>query len=111
VQRFTAEAIDDAIARLAARGIAAERVGPVEALGAWLRRSADHLLVAHPPVGPARDALGDLDRLVGPGGPPVARLLRPWDARAWPCATRGFFRFRKHIPRLLAEAGLADGGD
>jgi deoxyribodipyrimidine photo-lyase len=111
VQRFTAGAIDDAIARLAARGIAAERLAGPNALSAWLRRGADRLLVTHPPVGPARDALGDLDGLVGSGGPPVTRLLRPWDARAWPCATRGFFRFRKQIPRLLAEAGLAEGGN
>ncbi len=111
VQRFTKGAIDDAIARLATQGVTAERLDAANALTAWLRRGTDRLLVAHPPVGPARDALGELDGLVGADGPPVTRLLRPWDARAWPCATRGFFRFRKHIPRLLAEAGLAEGGD
>ncbi|PSQ91245.1 MAG: hypothetical protein BRD57_04965 [Proteobacteria bacterium SW_6_67_9] len=111
VQRFTAAAIDDAVARLAACGVRAERLDDRAALGAWLRRGADELLVAHPPVGPARDALGDLDGLVGGDGPRVTRLLRPWDERAWPCATRGFFRFRKYIPRLLAEAGLASAGE
>jgi deoxyribodipyrimidine photo-lyase len=103
---FTTAAIDDAVRRLQTRGIAAQRLADTDELRTWLARGMDRLLVAHPPVGPARDALGAPDRLTGPAGPPVTRVLRPWDARAWPHATHGFFRFRKHIPELLRQAGL-----
>ncbi len=106
VRCFTAGAIDDAVQRLAAQGVRAERLADDAALRAWLGHGADRLIVAQPPVGPARDTLGDPHALTGPGGAPVSRLVRPWDGRAWPHATHGFFRFKKHIPALLSAAGL-----
>lgn len=30
----------------------------------------------------------------------------PWDERAWPYATKGFFPFKEKIPQLLSDAGL-----
>jgi deoxyribodipyrimidine photo-lyase len=30
-------------------------------------------------------------------------VLRGYDARAWPYATAGFFKFKEKIPRLLGE--------
>ena len=41
------------------------------------------------------------DRL--PDAPPLVRMRAPLDADAWPLATAGFFKFRKHIPALLAR--------
>ena len=50
------------------------------------------IVTPYAPVGPARDALP-------PGTIPI---LRPWDAAAWPHATRGYFGLRTHIERLTA---------
>jgi hypothetical protein len=32
----------------------------------------------------------------------MVQIRRPWDSRAWPHATRGFFQFKGHIPGLVA---------
>lgn len=34
------------------------------------------------------------------------RFRRDWDAAAWPCARKGFFPFKKFIPKLLEQAGM-----
>lgn len=65
------------------------------AVNAWARDlGADVVVAPHAPVGPAARALAQVS-------PTPARLLRPWDARAWPHARAGFFRFRQHIPDLI----------
>lgn len=43
------------------------------------------------PVGPSAEALP----------PGCLRVRRSWDSRAWPLATRGFFRLRSAIPDLM----------
>ena len=30
------------------------------------------------------------------------RYRRDWDTQCWPLATKGFFAFRQHIPKLVA---------
>jgi deoxyribodipyrimidine photo-lyase len=58
---------------------------------------ADSLPVVAPwaPVGPSADAL--------PAG--CSRVRRTWDEAAWPHATRGYFKMREAIPRVLAAVG------
>lgn len=53
------------------------------------------VVTAWAPVGPSADAL------------PAAciRVRRAWDEAAWPLSTRGFFKLRKAIPRLLIVDG------
>jgi hypothetical protein len=60
------------------------------------------IVTPYAPVGPVRDRLDQLDRELS-DDLTVTRLLRPWDAQAWPHATRGFFPFRERIPALLRE--------
>ncbi|WP_305969506.1 MULTISPECIES: FAD-binding domain-containing protein [unclassified Mameliella] len=55
---------------------------------------AEQIVTAYAPTGPVAEILQELDG--------VEQLLRPYDARAWPHATAGFFKFRKFIPTLLA---------
>jgi deoxyribodipyrimidine photo-lyase len=89
VRAADAEAMVDALARAGAHfGCPA---GPAE--GDW----ADGLPVvsAWAPVGPSAEALPD----------GTLRLRRAWDEASWPHATRGFFRMREAIPRILEEAG------
>jgi deoxyribodipyrimidine photo-lyase len=58
------------------------------------------------PVGPGADALTAAERALAARGIALHRRMRDWDARAWPLATHGFFRFAEAIPGLLAAAGL-----
>ncbi|MCY7412811.1 MAG: DNA photolyase [Salinibacterium sp.] len=107
VVTFTAGALTDgrdragahyAIGTTALDGLTASAVLP------WLRaHSLTALVTPHAPVGPVRDRLDRLAIDLAAEGVTLARVLRPWDARAWPHATRGFFSFREQIPALLRE--------
>lgn len=85
VRAADAAAMADALARAGAHFSCP--AGPVNA--GW---SGDLPVVsAWAPVGPSAAAL--------PAG--VLRLRRPWDEASWPHATRGFFKMRIAIPRIL----------
>ncbi len=105
VRRFTAGALQDVQARWG------ERLGPVThvedatALRNWAAdMGAEQIVTPYAPVGPVAEMLDGLqiDRA-------VQRVLRDHDARAWPHATHGFFRFKEAIPDLLNAAGLGKG--
>ena len=77
-----------------------------EALGDWAEAcGARQILTPWAPVGPVADRLSLIAPRLEARGLRLLRLLRASDARAWPHATAGFFRFRAHIPDLLAELG------
>ena len=61
------------------------------------------ILTGYAAVGPVADALAEA---VLPEGMVLAEHQRPWDARAWPYCTKGYFALAKQIPALLAEAGM-----
>jgi deoxyribodipyrimidine photo-lyase len=70
----------------------------------WLRsHDATALVTPYAPVGPVRDQLDRLTRDLAAEGVTLSRMLRPWDAQAWPHAARGFFSFRERIPGLLGQ--------
>ncbi|WP_091951196.1 FAD-binding domain-containing protein [Methylorubrum salsuginis] len=88
---------------------AAVRAADAAAMADALERAASHfgcdirtvepdwagglpVVAAWTPVGPSAEALPD----------GCARLRRAWDEAAWPLATRGFFKLRSAIPRLLS---------
>jgi deoxyribodipyrimidine photo-lyase len=88
---FTEAAIEDALARAAARfGVPARRVAVEEAAPLAASLSA-RIVAPWAPVGWTADALADL---------PLLRVRRDWDSLCWPRATKGFFAFREHIPDL-----------
>lgn len=98
VTEWTDAAIRDSLARYA------DRLGPVtrapEDLGGWARDlGAAQIALAYTPQGPARDLLHT--RLPG-NDLPVVPVLRDHDAAAWPHAAAGFFKFKAHIPNLIA---------
>lgn len=67
----------------------------------------DTVICAYAPIGPARECLDRLEQRLQATGIGMWRITRTWDRAAWPHATHGFFRFRKHIPALLeANADL-----
>ena len=70
----------------------------------WMRaHDATALVTPYAPVGPVRERLDRLEVDLAAEGISVSRILRPWDAQAWPHASRGFFPFREKIPALLRE--------
>ena len=72
-------------------------------------RQADVATVVTPyaPVGPVADALSALEQDLKDAGVSLHRVRREWDSSAWPNATKGFFPFKKKIPALLEQVGLA----
>ncbi len=80
-------AMADGLARAAAHfGCEVRGFGPD-----WAQKLP--VVTAWPPVGPSAEALPD----------GCLRVRRAWDEAAWPLSTRGFFKLRSAIPRLLAE--------
>lgn len=104
VTGFTAALAEDALARHADRLGA---LGPVtddpDTIARWARQEGlSQIVTPYAPVGPAAEALDRLSQ----HGIALHRALRPFDARAWPHATHGFFRFKEKIPDLIAALGL-----
>jgi deoxyribodipyrimidine photo-lyase len=94
VQSFVGNALVDCGNRFA------DRLGPVTALqpheiSAWAQaQDIRQIVTSYMPVGPAADALDAVD---------LCQIIRPYDAKAWPHASHGFFRFKDKIPILLAD--------
>jgi len=112
VNAFTDGAIADAVTRHRADLGELTMPGPdVEwSVADWARSHAiAQIVLPHVPVGPAADRLAPILAEAEAAKVRVARVLRPYDAAAWPHATAGFFRFRGEIPRLIADLGPAPG--
>jgi deoxyribodipyrimidine photo-lyase len=73
-----------------------------DALSAWARgHELEQVVAPYPPVGPAADAFARVRAALEAEGVAVATPIRPFDQRAWPHATHGFFRFKDRIPALV----------
>lgn|GEM_PF-2600157 len=64
------------------------------------------IVTAYAPTGYAADALDRARADAAGDGIVIETVLRGWDARAWPHATRGFFPFTERIPGLVRDAGI-----
>lgn len=102
---FTRAAITDARDRWSDRmGAAGPLTDDPTDILTWAKaQGIEQLVTPYAPVGPAATALSRLDRALAAEGITLVRLLRPYDASAWPHATHGFFRFKEAIPALVAE--------
>lgn len=61
------------------------------------------IVTGYSPIGPVADLIAAAPL---PAGLRLAEHRRGWDARAWPHCTKGYFSFARHIPALLAAAGI-----
>jgi deoxyribodipyrimidine photo-lyase len=85
----------------------ADRLGPLRGLSEdmapaavadWAAHAgARQVVSAHAPVGPVADWLAALEPELAARGIDLCLVLRPEDARAWPLATQGFFRFWERV--------------
>ena len=88
---------DQAIADASHELIAVTKCDNIEAIDAWaVRHNLDGIVTPYTPIGGTADALAGL-------ATPLAKCIRPYDARAWPHASAGFFKFKAKIPKLLAH--------
>jgi deoxyribodipyrimidine photo-lyase len=72
----------------------------VEDVSAWAQEHGlDQIITPHATVGPVRSLLNRARK----AGAPLTQIRREIDTTAWPLATAGFFKFRKHIPDLLDQ--------
>ncbi len=110
-REFAAQAVADGTERAAIHyGIPAQSVDGREwsdALVAWSRsRNLGAVVTAYAPVGPVAERLAQARRDLAEHGVELLQLRRTYDSRAWPHATRGYFRLKSRIPALLREFGL-----
>jgi hypothetical protein len=100
INAFRAGLREDAAARLDARIL--DPLTPAALIAETRRHDLTTIITPHAPVGPTADALSALEPALAAAGITLHRLTRPWDATAWPHATKGYFAFRGIIPALLS---------
>jgi len=104
---FTSAALEDGRQRAGAHfGVGADALDGLAASAtvAWAQaHDVSSIVTPYSPVGPTRDRLDRLERDLADHSMTLTRVLRTWDAQAWPHATRGFFPFREKIPALLRD--------
>ncbi|MEL6168005.1 MAG: FAD-binding domain-containing protein, partial [Pseudomonadota bacterium] len=107
VHDFVDGALDDCLARFK------DRLGPVTvsadgaAITDWAaKHGCRQIVLAYPPTGPIADRMGAAQPALENAGLPLVRLIRPYDALAWPHATAGFFKFKAKIPHLISDLNL-----
>ncbi|MEM9969101.1 MAG: FAD-binding domain-containing protein [Pseudomonadota bacterium] len=71
-------------------------------IAAWAtKESLDQIVTPYAPVGQVQHCLDEFARRND--ATPVSFLRRSLDEAAWPLATKGFFPFRKQIPKLIKQ--------
>lgn len=86
------------------RAPAAPMLRKAEDVVDWARtEKISHVATAYIPVGPLADQVGALEERLRHATIEYSAHLRDWDRRSWHYATKGFFSFKKQIPRLVAQ--------
>ena len=109
VREFTLGAVLDAASRTEERF---DR--PVEhasdcndALVEWaVRKGLRTVVTSYAPVGPAAEQLGRAKKSLDQRGIKLIQIRRFYDSIAWPHASKGFFKLKAQIPRLLERCGI-----
>lgn len=105
VRDFTTAAIGDALTGMGIKNTMPTTVQTdfdCQTVLAWARQHRlSQVVWLTPTTGPTQDRLANLAAELAAQGCQLVRHFRPWDRRAWPHATHGFFRFKKTIPSLL----------
>lgn len=65
------------------------------------------IATAYAPVGSTADRLAQLKYRLAEQDITLIQVLRDYDVKIWPHATRGFFKVKKQIPKLLDQLNIA----
>lgn len=102
VAAFRLTAQKDTLNRFATRLPPATQVDNAQAILNWAADTGvKQIVTTYAPVGPTATCLAELAR--AQNAPAICRVMRRYDMQAWPHAKRGFFAFKKHIPKLLDD--------
>lgn len=66
-----------------------------------------NIVTAYAPVGPTADKLAQINYKLSQNEIHLVQILRDYDAMIWPYATRGFFKVKKQIPKLLDQLKIS----
>ena len=109
VADFVAGAVQDGAQRASQRfggDLTLAGDDPDAVVAAATAAGADQIVLPTAPVGDGRDRLDRVRTLAREAGLGWHENRRDWDVRAWPYATKGFFKFKERIPQLMRDAGL-----
>lgn len=85
-----------------AGGMALEIVESAEELNEWANRhELEQIITPYAPVGFTQDMFRSHQH--NPQTVPLIQYRRALETAAWPLATKGFFPFKKHIPKLISD--------
>ena len=109
--RYAQDAVADALGRAGTHyGVGCEQSDAADwgdTLLHWAQANAlDAVMTAYAPVGPAAERLQAVRARLAERGISLTPMLRPWDAAAWPHATKGFFKLKKQIPSIIAASSI-----
>ncbi|WP_170560201.1 FAD-binding domain-containing protein [Ruegeria atlantica] len=104
---FAAGAMNDALEPFAQIAETAEDWS-VPLIKAAKTAGVSTIATAYAPVGPVRSRLDRAEPVLKGVGITMHRVVRQYDAVAWPQAKAGFFGLRKKIPSILSQMNLAD---
>lgn len=96
---FRKSAQVDIVARSAHRLGKVTDVHCAQSIADWVKaNNLEQIVTPHAPVGPVAETLSKVAHCCEAT---ISRVQRGYDYRAWPNATRGFFAFKKNLPRLI----------
>ena len=108
---FSQEALNDAVERSKSKfNCASEMIDPDEFSTSLVDRAAQfgvkELVTAYPPTGPVHETLEQARPVLENAGINLTYVRREYDSLCWPHATKGFFKLKAKIPKLLEDIGL-----
>lgn len=110
--RFAIDSVRDAVTRTA-RAYAVEantmecEDWSSELLNWATRNNLDAIVTPHAPVGPTAELLTSAETTLRRHNVALHRIRRRYDDLSWPNARRGFFQFRRAIPQIVEQLGIA----
>ncbi len=106
---FKKDAVTDAVTRLCAHGkVTTTHDWTSAILSAAQQVGTNDVRTTFAPIGPIATKLAGVQKDLKAAGITLHQEHRPYDLKAWPYATKGFFKLRKKIPSIMVDLGLLD---
>ena len=78
-----------------------------EAILSWaLENKLEQIVTPYAPVGNTSQMLEKMKTLLSNHGIQLTQVMREYDIICWPYATKGFFKFREKIPKILTSLSM-----
>lgn len=82
-------------------------VDTLDAILSWaLENKLEQIVTPYAPVGSTSQMLEKMKSLLGNHGIQLTQVMRAYDIISWPYATKGFFKFREKIPKILTSLSM-----